>query len=101
MKYLLLTAMLITAPLAASAQQLSDSQRDVVCTGLGKLTGVTAKYRDEGQTASSAYTVLVSNGLNDQVALGIIRIVYDEMPDASPETVAGISYIACLEATKQ
>ncbi len=100
MKSLLLTVALIASPLASYAEQLSDSQREVLCTGLGNLTGVTAEYRDKGQTASAAYTILLENGLNENVALGIIKIVYDQMPDASPESVAGISYIACLEATK-
>jgi hypothetical protein len=100
MKHLLLTAMLITAPFAASAQKLSNSERDIACSTLGKLTGIVTRFRDEGQTASSAYSLMIENGLKEKMALGIVKIVYDDMPNSSPETVAGVSYLGCLEATK-
>jgi hypothetical protein len=101
MKYLLLTAMLLVAPLAASAQQLSDEQRDALCMNMGKLTGATASMRDQGQTASAVYAAMIANGLDQQIAHMIVKMVYDDMPTASPETVAGVSYLGCMEATKQ
>lgn len=101
MKYLLLTAMLLVAPLAASAQQLSDEQRDTLCMNMGKLTGATASMRDQGQTASAVYAAMIANGLDQQIAHMIVKMVYDDMPTASPETVAGVSYLGCMEATKQ
>ncbi len=100
MKSLLLATLLAITPLAVIAQPISDTDRELLCNAVGRLAGVTATYRDKGQSASTAYVALVEQGLNEEVALGIIKIVYDKMPTAAPESVAGISYIACLEATK-
>lgn len=101
MKKLLLIATLIaTVPLVANAQ-MSSEERQSSCDAFSKMVKTTATFRDAGLTASDAYVQMVNSGLNENIALTIVKIVYDQAPTQSPDSIAGVSYIACMEATKQ
>lgn len=100
MKNLLLITALLVSPMVATAQ-VSSENRQSACEAFSEMTKLTATFRDAGLTASDSYVQMVNSGLSENVALTIVKIVYDQAPTQSPDSIAGVSYIACMEATKQ
>ena len=99
-KLLLIAALFASVPLMANAQT-SDEKRQTACDAFSQMTQLTASFRDSGLTASSAYIQMTKSGLNDNIALTIVKIVYDQAPDQTPDTIKALSYIACMQATDQ
>lgn len=99
-KPFIIAAMLAISPIAAAATVLTTEQENL-CANIGKLSAAVAMYRDAGRSASQSFASLVNNGLNEKLAFLVVNIAYEQMPYASPEGVAGVTYVACTEAMKQ
>lgn len=99
-KSIIVVALLAFAPMSANATQLTTDQESF-CTNIGKLSAVAATLRNNGISASSVFNHLIDKGLNEKLAFMVVNIAYEKMPYASPEAVAGVTYIACSEAIKE
>jgi len=98
-KSLLLSFMVSALPMSAMASVAPDVEK--MCTNLAKLSGIVAKSRDNGDIASDAYVSMTNAGVVDTIALAVVRIVYDSMPDKDPAMVASYTYLACIDAASQ
>lgn len=98
-KSLLLSIMVSALPMTAMASVAPDVEE--MCANLGKLSGVIAKARDNGNLASDSFVSMTEAGLPDNVALMVVKIVYDEAPYKSPEVVAGYTYISCIDGASE
>ena len=91
--------MVSALPMTAIASVAPDVEE--MCVNLGKLSGVIAESRDKGDTASDSFVSMTDNGIPDNVALSVVRIVYDSIPDKSPALVASYTYLSCIDAASQ
>jgi len=92
-KVLLIAVTLAAFPFTASAQATE------ACKTFAEMAKTTAVFRDAGLTASDAYVNMVNNGVPENVALTIIKIVYDSAKNQTPENIAIVSEVACIQAT--
>ena len=96
-KLIFIASFFIMMPFMAFAQ-MSKADRLNSCQMLSEMTQATATFRDAGLTASDAYTQMVVNGLAEPVALAVIKIVYFQAQDQSPNTIKDMTYVACIDA---
>lgn len=98
-KSFIAAAAIATAPIAANAFTLNADQEQF-CEGLGKLSAVVAIQKNQGMSETDAFSDLVAKGLNEKIAFMVVTIVYERIPNASPESVGGMTYLTCRESVK-
>lgn len=99
-KSIIVVALLAVAPLSANANELTAEQENF-CINIGKLSAMAATLRDTGLSASDVFGLLSDKGLNDKLAFMVVNIAYEKMPYASPDAVAGVTRVACVQAIKE
>jgi hypothetical protein len=94
----MLKALAISVILAATPITAYASQTEEICTNLAKLAGVVAIERDAGRDYRKMRAELESKGLQTNLTEAVMRLTYELAADKSPQTVAGLMYLSCMEA---
>jgi precorrin-6B methylase 1 len=70
------------------------------CTILSDAAGVMATLRDQGHGPQDVYDLMLQNGIDDEVSVVLLKLVYVDASFASPKELQDMMFTICLsEAT--
>jgi hypothetical protein len=91
-KSIITAAVIATAAFTTSASANSYT----VCIDGGRIIEAVAEARDNGMSAADAYLIMEEFGLDANVAVGILELVYITGKSATPEALEELFVINCL-----
>ena len=71
------------------------------CEGLSLSTGVMALLRDEGYSPQEVYDDLLQNGIPEDIALILLKLVYVDAPLASPQALTDEMFEVCMAMAQE
>lgn len=95
----IITAAALALGLTVTAAAPVKAMGTELCSPLADAAGSMATLRDQGYGPQEVYDLLLQNGVADEVAVILLKLVYVDASFASPEEIEGTMFTICLSTS--